>query len=352
MARTPYPRTDRELVRLIERSAGHRAGYKQLIRELGLGGGRERRLLLEQLARMTARGELVKTETEQWALPSAAPEKTKRLKAGDGEMLVGNRATRDRLVAGRLDLHRDGYGFVRPNGSTDREDDLFIPPNELNGAMQGDEVLVDEAPRGRDGRRSGRVARVLTRRNPTVVGIFHYARAHRRSAWDNEPLGGSLIGGNYVTPLDERMAGSPGGGAILIPEGAEVSAIPKATPHRVLGEEAQAQTAHWSEELDPHLPLEGLAVDVEITDFPTPGRPARGRVIEVLGPPDAFGVDVEIVDSQASSAACVSGECAGGGYGFGRADRRYVVCGGVGEAKGFSRVADCDDRWRDGAGFR
>ncbi len=41
--------------------------------------------------------------------------------------------------------------------------------------------------------------------------------------------------------------------------------------------------------------MEGLAVDVEITDFPAPGRPAKGRVIEVLGPPDAFGVDVEIV---------------------------------------------------------
>ena len=102
--------------------------------------------------------------------------------------------------------------------------------------MQGDEVLVDEAPPGRDGRRSGRIARVLTRRNPTVVGIFHYARTHRRSAWDNAPL----IDGNYVTPLDERMAGSPGGGAILIPEGAEVPATPKETPHRVLGEEAQA----------------------------------------------------------------------------------------------------------------
>jgi ribonuclease R len=34
---------------------------------------------------------------------------------------------------------------------------------------------------------------------------------------------------------------------------------------------------------------------VEITDFPAPGRPAKGCVIEVLGPPDAFGVDVEIV---------------------------------------------------------
>jgi ribonuclease R len=287
MAHTPYPQTDRELMRLIERSPGHRAGYKQLIRELGLGGGRERRLLLEQLARITARGELVKVDSEQWSLPTATPEKTKRVKRGAVEMPVEHRTTRDRLLAGRLDLHRDGYGFVRPNGSVDRNDDLFIPPNELNGAMQGDEVLVDEAPPGRDGRRSGRVARVLNRRNPTVVGIFHYARTHRGgSPWENAPL----INGNYVTPLDERMTQ-----AILIPEGAETPSTPKLTPHRVLGEEAQAQQSHWSDELDPHRPLEGLAVDVEITDFPTVGRPARARVIEVLGPPDAFGVDVEII---------------------------------------------------------
>ena len=153
--------------------------------------------------------------------------------------------------------------------------------------MQGDEVLVDEAPRGRDGRRSGRVARVLTRRNPTVVGIFHYARSQRRSPWEDLPL----ANGNYVTPFDERMT-QP----ILIPEGDEIVAEAAATPHRVLGEEAQEQQAHAGPQtrIRSH-PLEGLAVDVEITDFPTPGRPARGRVIEVLGPPDAFGVDVEIV---------------------------------------------------------
>src|ERR1700689_5077631 len=108
MAKTPYPQTDRELIRRIERSAGQRAGYKQLVRELGLGGGRERRLLLEQLARITARGELVKTEAEQWAIPAAAPEKTAR--AGRSETLPGERreqepradqglrALRDRLV--------------------------------------------------------------------------------------------------------------------------------------------------------------------------------------------------------------------------------------------------------------
>ena len=86
--------TDRELLHRIERSAGHRAGYKQLVRELGLGGGRERRMLLEQLDRMTKRGELVKSDRDHWALPQAV--------------------SRNNLVAGRLDVHRDGFGFVRP----------------------------------------------------------------------------------------------------------------------------------------------------------------------------------------------------------------------------------------------
>ncbi|HEX7158848.1 MAG TPA: VacB/RNase II family 3'-5' exoribonuclease [Edaphobacter sp.] len=247
----PYQQTDRELLRLIERSAGQRAGYKQLVRELGLGGGRERRLLLEQLARMTARGALVKLDREQWALPSAAPEKTARVQASASSGEAKFRATRDRLVAGKIDLHRDGYAFVRPSDGAGREDDIFIPPNELNGAMQGDEVLVDEAERGRDGRRSGRVARVLTRRNPTVVGIFHYARSYRRSPWEN-----SVLRGNYVTPLDERMTQ-----AILIPEGAEIVAAPLETPHRVLGDEAR-QSFAWDANAEDSL--EGLAVDVEI----------------------------------------------------------------------------------------
>ena len=123
----PYPNSDRELIGRIERSASSRAGYKQLVRELGLGGGRERRLLLEQLARITARGELVKINNEQWSIPAKTPEKTARppRQSGVNPQLVEHRATRDRLLAGRLDLHRDGYGFVRPNGSINRDDDLL-----------------------------------------------------------------------------------------------------------------------------------------------------------------------------------------------------------------------------------
>src|ERR1035437_10458162 len=103
MGQTPHYQTDRELMRLIERSAGHRAGYKQLVRELGLGGGRERRLLLEQLARMTGRGELVKTESEQWALPAATPDRTARPARKDEPAVERQQlqTTRDRLVAGK-----------------------------------------------------------------------------------------------------------------------------------------------------------------------------------------------------------------------------------------------------------
>jgi len=248
--------TDRELIRHIERSAGQRAGYKQLIRELGLGGGRERRLLLEHLARLTMRGALVKLDRDHWGIPRAV-------------------AVRDNLVAGRLDLHRDGFGFVRPSDrAKGGEDDVFIPPNELNGAMQGDQVLVELAPPRADGRRLGRIARVLTRNNPTVVGTFHYAKSERAQ-------------GHTVVPFDERMTQPiliPFGQELPSPESARESML--ANPHRVLGEEAKRQKFD---------DVEGLVVDVEITEWPTPTRAARGRVIEILGEEDAFGVDVEIV---------------------------------------------------------
>ncbi len=287
---TPFAQSDRELIRLIERSPSARAGYKQLVRELGLGGGRERRLLLEQLAPDNAAGRAGEggrrgsgrcrtARRQKTARPGREPER-------GAEAPPPQRMTRDRLLAGRLDLHRDGFGFVRPNGATSREDDLFIPPIELNGAMQGDEVLVDEAPPGRDGRRSGRIARVLTRRNPTVVGIFPLCAG---AAGARDERRARRRGHNYVTPLDERMT-QP----VVIPDGPDGGPVLPApsTQHRVIGEEARTS---YVLDQSRHDALEGLAVDVEITEFPSTTRPAQGRIVEVLGHPDDFGVDVEIV---------------------------------------------------------
>ncbi len=249
--------TDRELLRHIERSPNSRAGYKQLVREFGIGGGRERRLLLEHLARLTASGQLLQLDREQWTIARAAQ-------------------TRDNLLAGRLDLHRDGFGFVRVTGDrSGQASDVFIPPPEINGGMQGDQVLVEVAP-GRGGsdadRRQGRVVRVLTRRNPTIVGIFHYATNPRQM-------------GHQVVAFDEKIT-QP----ILIPfdEPLPEAKATLRTPHRVLGEEAVAQITEYPD-------LAGLVVDVEVTEWPTATRVPRGRVAEVLGRQDDFGVDVEMV---------------------------------------------------------
>ena len=259
--------TDRELLALIAASAGQKAGYKQLVRELSLGGGRERRLLLEHLARLTVTGKLIQLDREHWSLPRAASHESA--------------AARENLVAGRLDLHRDGYGFVRPNRKPSAAasktpsavQDIFVPPNEINAAMQGDQVLVEVDPPKADGRQQGRIVRILERCNPTVVGTFRYARADRGR-------------NNIVVPFDDRMT-QP----IVIPPGAEIpTAAGSATPHRVLGREAQATPKPKGPER-----LEGLVVDVEITSWPTPTRPPIGRVIEVLGSPDDFGVDVEMM---------------------------------------------------------
>src|SRR3974390_601805 len=165
---------DRELLAQIARATGGKAGYKQLVRELGLGGGRERRLLLEQLARLTVRGTLAKLDREHWSIPRPP-------------------GSRDNLAAGRLDLHRDGFGFVRPNARPAvGQEDIFIPPNEMSGAMQGDQVLVEVEPPKPDGRRQGRIVRVLERRNPTVVGIFHYRSPDR-----------SFGANHHVVPFDQ-----------------------------------------------------------------------------------------------------------------------------------------------------
>ena len=255
--------TDRELVARIARSAGGKAGYKQLVRELGLAGGRERRLLLEQLARLTVRGQLAKLDREHWSIPRAL-------------------GARDNLSAGRLDLHRDGFGFVRPNvRQKSGTEDIFIPPNEINGAMQGDQVLVEVEPPKADGRRQGRIVRILERRNPTVVGIFHYGTSDR--SWHSGSKRSHHATAHTVVPFDERMNQH-----ILIPAEEELpDADSAASSHRVLGSEATSSAAHES--------LEGLVVDVEITGWPTPTRPPVGRVIEVLGSQDDFGVDVEMM---------------------------------------------------------
>ena len=240
----------------IARQPRKSAGYKQIVHDLSLRGGQERRELGELLDRLVAQGELVES---------------------DGRYTLPQAPARNQAV-GRLTMHRDGYGFVIPESATLKErisGDIFINPQAIGSAMHGDRVLVEMGQVRPDGRAEGRILRVIGRAHTTVVGTFHYGS---RS--------------NYVSPIDEKIRQD-----ILIPRGMEIPKTlttkdtkehkGKSSPHRVLGGEAR-RSSDWQS-------LEGLVVDVEITDWPTPTQNPRGRVVEVLGSEDDFGVDVEII---------------------------------------------------------
>lgn len=225
----------------IARLPHGRATFKQLVRELG--------------ARGVARGEL---------------ESTLANLAGSGDLieLRGGHyvaAARSReFAAGRLQVHRDGYGFLiadRPIESV--AGDVFVPPAEAEKAMHGDRVLVRIVRFDSQGRAEGEIVRILGRAHPTVVGEF-VVRPN----------------GHFVVPHDDRIQQW-----VEIPDGME-------TPPRQPNLDRIGVRAI---EIAGPGDLDGMIVNAEIVEYPQNGGSATGRVIEILGYPDDFGVDVEIV---------------------------------------------------------
>ncbi|MCZ6492031.1 MAG: VacB/RNase II family 3'-5' exoribonuclease [Acidobacteria bacterium] len=166
---------------------------------------------------------------------------------------------RIKSVEGRLVCHRDGYGFVIPTQPLPKlQGDIYIGPHWMGSAMHGDLVLVTEIRVRQAGRAEGRIHRILKRAHATIVGTFHFGTPF-----------------NYVVPYEEKILHQ-----IVIPKGQE---FPVAKQD---GKKAPALT---QEE------LEGSVVNVEITRFPAATQNATGRVLEMLGRPGDFGVDVEIL---------------------------------------------------------
>lgn len=148
----------------------------------------------------------------------------------------------DHLV-GVLQVHPDGYGFVTPEHDP-ASGDLYIPRSHLHGALHGDRVAARQvSPRG-DRRREGRILSVLARRTARVVGQVAAAAAGRVR----------------VVPFDRRLREG-----VMVPSAESREAAP------------------------------GDMVEVEITGWPTATRGPVGRIVDVLGPPDAPGVDTSVV---------------------------------------------------------
>jgi ribonuclease R len=164
--------------------------------------------------------------------------------ADDGEVVRfrGNSyalATTATSIRGRLSSHRDGYGFVTPQGGGE---DIFIPQRHMKSAMHGDTVEVRaERSRMGGGKLEGRITGVVERGVSRVVGRYEESRR----------------------------------GAIVIPEETRLNLV-IAIPPKGRG-----------------LARDGQQVVVELSSYPMGGRPAEGHVVEVLGWPDDPEVEVQ-----------------------------------------------------------
>ncbi|HET7840620.1 MAG TPA: hypothetical protein VFM21_03400, partial [Terriglobia bacterium] len=269
--------TSHEILKVFEKHPGETFRLREIVTVLGLRSSQARELK-RVLRDLTRQRKLVYLKKNHFALarkdrPAPIPP---RGRAPESAPRAGASLN---VVAGRLIAHRDGYGFVVPDRALAQTDlDIFVPPDGMGSAMHGDRVEVRVTRSKRDGRLEGRIHRVVERANKTVVGEFHAGERY-----------------NYVAPFEQRV-----GREIIIPAGQENPRGELAGRNRQFGGESETNRSADSRR-KPQRPeareLDGQVVDVELTEFPRPGElgQARGRVIEVLGRRDEFGVDVEIM---------------------------------------------------------
>ena len=73
-------------------------------------------------------------------------------------------------IAGVIQGHPDGFGFLVPDDKTKHPDDLFLSNKEMQQVMHGDRAMVRVIGLDRKGRPEGKIVEVLERTNKTVVG--------------------------------------------------------------------------------------------------------------------------------------------------------------------------------------
>ncbi|MFN7965258.1 MAG: ribonuclease R [Acidobacteriota bacterium] len=163
-----------------------------------------------------------------------------RLIALRDKRFASNRKLGD--VTGRFSRHPAGFGFVVPDDP--QQEDLFIPPPAQAGAVHGDLVAARVVDVRYDGKREGRVVRVLSGSLRTLLGTYRKAAG----------------GAGVVDPLDAGY----GFGVLVRKE-----------------DSGQAQS--------------GEVVRVALTSTPRADEQAFGKVLERLGHPEEPGVDVAIL---------------------------------------------------------
>ncbi|KQN57895.1 ribonuclease R [Erwinia sp. E602] len=208
----PIPSREFILAHLDKRTSP--ASREELADELAISGEEQTEALRRRLRAMERDGQLVFTRRQCYALPERLD-----------------------LLKGKVIGHRDGFGFLRIEGS---KDDLYLSAEQMKMCMHGDVILAQAMGADRKGRREARMVRVVEPRNGQIVGRYF-----------------TESGVGFVVPDDSRLSFD-----ILVP-----------------AEELMGARM-------------GYVVVVELTQRPTRRSKAVGKVVEVLG--DNMGTSMAV----------------------------------------------------------
>ncbi|MHB8173471.1 MAG: RNB domain-containing ribonuclease, partial [Nitrospirota bacterium] len=182
----------------------------------------------------------------------------------DGEIVKirGNRyglPDKMNLVVGKLSVHPDGYGFVMPDTeggqSAGRSGDVYVRAIEMMGAMHGDRVVARIEREKGEGKREGRIIRILERATDRVVGKYESGRGFGVVVSTNPRITHDF----YIPPKEK-------GGA-----------------------------------------KDGQMVVAQIKRYPEPHRAPEAEVVKVLGLPGEPGIETDVVIEEHGLATRFSG---------------------------------------------
>ncbi|KMT61689.1 ribonuclease R [Paenilisteria newyorkensis] len=184
--------------------------------EMGLQDADDFKAMVKSLVAMEDRGDVLRTKKNRYALPEELD-----------------------FVKGTFRAHEKGFGFVLPE---DQEmDDIFIPPTQVNNAMNGDIVFANITKIKGDNLAEGTIHKIVERKTSQVVGTYME----------------DLMGDPIVIPDDKRTFGQV---EIDLASGLK--------------------------------PVDGHKVIVELTEYPEGRHRARGIVKMIIGHRNDPGVDI------------------------------------------------------------
>ncbi|MHA7056899.1 ribonuclease R [Aquimarina sp. M1] len=134
------------ILKILKSEPNNTFNYRQIAAKFGVDDASSRNQIIKKLAQLAAKKQIEEIDRGKFKI-------------------VPNLNT----YSGILDITSKGTGYVIVK---DLEDDIFIPNNNLNKALNGDEVEVYVYKRKRRGKSEGEISRIIARKKDEFVGII------------------------------------------------------------------------------------------------------------------------------------------------------------------------------------